>query len=334
MLTVLNPKGRDPEQRFTHGPGLPTDGGHAPINFHAYAACTDGVFHADTRKAIAEETPVLVLIRQRQRRTLDAVRALKDAGRTVWVSWKETGMAQVSKQLGTASAVAQFREIVGLADGVLAANDELLPLYRWAGDGQTNVQFVPTPYPVDFADWDFSRPLADRKGVFIGTRSFNHPSRSHLAALALGATCAKKTGSRLTVINTEGKSGLRIIQQLGLPEAQLRIADPLPYPDYLRLMAEHRLVLQCDMSSVPGQVAGDAMLCRMPCVGGNGVVDRLGFSQLCGGHRNNDKLEQITQQLLVDDEFWQQCVDDAQATARSKLSFGAVHKILAALLNS
>ena len=54
-LTVLNPGGRDPEQHF-HEPA--TSGGqeHPPVNFHGYAACTRGVFHYDTRRAIVEAT--------------------------------------------------------------------------------------------------------------------------------------------------------------------------------------------------------------------------------------------------------------------------------------
>ena len=41
--------------------------------------------------------------------------------------------------------------------------------------------------------------------------------------------------------------------------------------------ARHKIVLQADKSAVPGQVAGDALLCRMPCVGGDGAIDRLAF---------------------------------------------------------
>lgn len=51
-LTVLNPSGRDPEQHFAEGAD-PAEGEHPPINFHAYAACTRGAFHYDTRRAIA-----------------------------------------------------------------------------------------------------------------------------------------------------------------------------------------------------------------------------------------------------------------------------------------
>jgi hypothetical protein len=41
-LAVLNPGGRDPNQSFSSGAGTPDAAGHAPVNFHAYAACTNG----------------------------------------------------------------------------------------------------------------------------------------------------------------------------------------------------------------------------------------------------------------------------------------------------
>ena len=43
-LSVLNPAGRDPEQYF-ETEIKPDSGGHPPINFHAFAACTLGAFH-------------------------------------------------------------------------------------------------------------------------------------------------------------------------------------------------------------------------------------------------------------------------------------------------
>jgi len=61
-LTVLNPGGRDPEQKFEDVPA-PGQGRHPPINFHAFAACTQGAFHFNPRRAMAEGTPVLLLLR-------------------------------------------------------------------------------------------------------------------------------------------------------------------------------------------------------------------------------------------------------------------------------
>src|SRR5215472_6137845 len=90
-LTVLNPGGRDPEQQFESVSG-PGKGPHSPINFHAFAACSFGAFHRDTRRAIAENTPVLLLLRSDFRASEHALTDLRKKGRTVTVSLKETGL--------------------------------------------------------------------------------------------------------------------------------------------------------------------------------------------------------------------------------------------------
>src|SRR6266403_5065237 len=117
-LTVLNPGGRDPEQHFGDAPG-PGGGEHPPINFHGYAACTRGVFHYDTRRAIAEATPVLLLLRGDFRNSERALSELKKHGRTVAVSLKETGLHQIAQQLCDHEKLSRFMKIVGQADGCI-----------------------------------------------------------------------------------------------------------------------------------------------------------------------------------------------------------------------
>ena len=75
-LTVLNPGGHDPEQQFPDGAG---DIGpqHAPVNFHAFAACTGGSFQ---RRATAEKTPVLLLLRGDFKASERAFARLKKTG--------------------------------------------------------------------------------------------------------------------------------------------------------------------------------------------------------------------------------------------------------------
>src|SRR5213594_804794 len=97
-LTVLNPGGRYPEQQF-HNLRAPGEGAHPPINFHAFATCTLGTFHRDTRRAIAENKPVLLLLRSDFRASERALADLKKQGRAVVVSLKETGLHQIAHQL-------------------------------------------------------------------------------------------------------------------------------------------------------------------------------------------------------------------------------------------
>ena len=127
------------------------------------------------------------------------------------------------------------------------------------------------------------------------------PSRNHLAALLLARDLSARTKERVTVFNGDGRTGAKLLAALEFPAGRLRVIDRrLAYPDYLREVSRHKIVLQLDSSFVPGQVAGDALLCRMPCVGGNGAIDRIAFSDTCGFARSIADLKDIAERLLQD----------------------------------
>jgi hypothetical protein len=313
-LTVLNPGGRDPAQDFSLGVNAPNEHEHAPVNFHGYAASTGGAFHRDVQRAVAEGLPVLLLLRGDFKSTQRALVELKRQRLTVAVSLKETGLHQIARQLDNPTRAARFREIVQAADGCLAATPEAVPFY---GSGR----FIPTPYPLHDPRWNFSRPFDKRKGIFIGTREWDVPSRHHLAALVL----ALSLGQPVTVFDENPRRCRKVLKALGFSLGMLRVIERrLPYRDYLAEMARHKIVLQADKSAVPGQVAGDALLCRMPCVGGDGAVDRLGFPATCGFGRSLGELEELAARLLRDAAFYSATVTALQKAARETVSYDLV----------
>ncbi len=312
-LAVLNPGGRDPDQTFEEGPGLPDEMTHAPVNYHAYAACTRGAFYRRPAFA-ARHRSVLLLLRGDLRESQRAFAVLKAHGCFVAISFKESGTQQVAHQLSKPRRFQRFREIASNADLCLSSTLDLLPLFASVSKRAIH---VPTPYPFEFVSWNFSLPVNERRGLFIGTREFDVLSRNHLLALSAARTFSVP----ITVINPDGNLGLQRLQVLKFPEDQLRVAAPSPYPDYLRLMAGHRLVLQFDESSVPGQVAGDSLLCRIPTVGGNGTVDRVAFPDLHGGGRTFDQLVELTRRLLNDDEYYSEQLAALEKSAIAHLSF-------------
>ncbi len=319
-LTVLNPGGRDRAQDFSLGKNEPDDREHAPVNFHGYAACTGGAFERDVARAIAARRPVLLLLRGDFKETRSALLKLKAAKLPVAVSFKETGLHQIARQLSDPKRAERLREIVQAADGCLGATPETVVFY---GGGE----FIPTPYPIDDPRWDFSLSLGGRRGVLVGTREWNAPSRNHLAALVLAAGL----GESITVFDEEPKRCRKILGALGVPPGSMRILEKrLPYRDYLAEMARHKIVLQADKSCVPGQVAGDALLCRMPCVGGDGTIDRLGFPATCGYGRSLGELGDLAARLLREPDFYAEIVTHSQERARECLSFEAVARQLEA----
>ena len=91
----------------------------------------------------------------------------------------------------------------------------------------------------------------------------------------------------------------RLLSEMKFPEGKLRVIDKRkPYADYLREVAKHKIVLQLDRSRVPGQVAGDALLCRTICVGGDGAIERIAFPAFCGDGRTFEQLHSIALELL------------------------------------
>ena len=339
-LAVLNPGGHDPEQHFPGGAGTPDAPGapHPPINYHAYAACTDGSFHARLDRTLATGRPVLLLLRQDLRAGLRALRRLRKAGRTTVVTFKEAGAAQIAARLDRPADLKLLALVLAEADGLLAPTSALTdflnharPLTSAAAD--MPAVFIPTPYPVDDARWDFSVQPEKRRGVFVGTREFGTPARQHLAALYAARRIHALTGEPVTVLNTDGRRGLKNLAALGFtvgPEASLRVVPgPQPYTDYLRTMARHRIVFQLDRSAVPGQVAGDALLCRMVCVGGDGGIERLAFPEFAGHDKDPAALVEMAVSLLETPSRYERACREAQTRAREVVSFRGVAAQLA-----
>lgn len=325
-FAVLNPGGRDKDRLFSEGAGHPDDPGHPPVNYHAYAACCNGGFFRSTASVPENAERVLVLLRKRNlRQALEAVVSLRQRGARVFISCKESGSHQVAALLGDVTRWELFQEICTAADGAISSTPELVPLYRSAGCAR--VEFIPTPYPVESSAWDFSQPVEKRRGIFVGTREFDTPSRNHLAAVVLADEISRELACPLAVLNTEGRHGGMILKSLRRKNPLLFIIEaPLPYSDYLKVMALHRIVWQFDSSSVPGQVAGDALLCRMPCLGGNGAIERIAFADSFG--KTREDLAALARHLLLEDSAYGEFVSNALDRAKNHLSFAAISESL------
>ena len=329
-LAVLNPGGRDSEQYFD-SPGGPDSRGHAPVNFHGYAACTGGSFHRDVRHALAEKQPVLLLLRRDFKEAQRALAACKKEKVPVVVSLKETGLHQVSGQLSRAGTAGRFLEIVRDADGCIGATPEVAELYRMCRRTAKpeTAAFIPTPYPLTQPQWDFSTKADNQSGIFIGTREWDIPSRNHFAALLLAKNLCDATGEPVTVFNLDGRKGNKLLTDFGFPAGKLRVHEKeKSYADFLREVARHKIVLQLDRSRVPGQVAGDALLCRTVCVGGDSAIERIAFPKVCGEGRSFAEIGVIAKELLTNHNARGTAFMESQWRSMEQLSFEAVRKRL------
>lgn len=334
-IAVLCPRGRDPDQEFPDFAGKPDEAVHAPVNCHGFAACMGGGFYRDA-DAIPEKTrAVIVLLTRDLSRAVKALVRLRRERRVVVLAWKEAGAHQVAAQLAKASSVRLFRELCERSDGAIATTPDVAALFQSAG--ASRVDFIPMPYPVEEAAWDFARPEEEKRGILLGTREFFTPTRNHLAALLLIRRLAEGMGEPVTVFNFDGWRGRRLLHSAGFAPGGLRIVEQrLPYPKYLRAVAKHRVVFQLDSSTVPGQVAGDALLARIPCIGGHGTTERLIFPDLCGHGRTHEQLFDLAARLIEHPHdcahFVQRAVEQARATLSFQRGAAALENFLAPLL--
>jgi hypothetical protein len=330
-LTVLNPGGRDPEQSF-RAPVEPDSVLHPPVNFHGFAACTQGFFHRDAGRAIAEGLPVLLLLRGDFASSERALTELRKNGCKVAISLKETGLHQIAQQLSQPRRLERFIRIVEQADGCIATTPEAAEIYsrvRLKRD-PTTVAFIPTPYPMEDRQWDMSIQPDDQTGIFIGTREWDVPSRNHFAALLMARQLCQATGEAVTVVNLDGWRGKKLLDGLKFPAGKLHMIEKeKPYADYVREVARHKFVLQLDRSRVPGQVAGDALLARTLCIGGDGTVERIIFSKTNGEGRSIHDLTKLAGSLLTDTSARATLIIEAQWRALERLSFQAIRLQLA-----
>ena len=322
-LAVLNPAGRDHEQHFAENRSAPANE-HAPVNFHAYAACTHGAVFRDLKRAIASGWPVLLLLRGDFRPSERALAELKKSKRKTVVALKETGAHQVAQQLSDPTRFARFVRMVRTANGCVASTPEVADFFRLFRDN--GIEYLPTPYPIEDENWNWA--MENRSGIFVGTREFAVPTRNHLPALLAVKKLSDATKEPVTVFNFDRRRGTKLISEIGF--RKIRVHEKrMGYRAYLGEVARHKIIFQLDRSRVPGQVAGDALLCRSVCVGGDGAIERIAFPETCGEKRGDAELIEIAQRLLTNENERRAVAERATKIAKENLSFRPGREILA-----
>lgn len=293
--------------------------GYEPAFVHAYAACTGGAVFAATEKI--PPGPVLVVLRKNNlRRAVAAIGRLRAGGSKVLATTGACSTHGLAGMLGDTTRWELFREACAACDAAVAPVPRLVPFLENAG--APRVEFIPVP--VDLGSAPPAKPLADLRGIFVGTREFRIPTRRHLEAVVLADSLSRRLQVPLAVLNSEGRDGGMVLKDLQRRNPLFFIIEaPLTRADFLDVLRLHRIVWQLDSSSGPGRVAADALLCGIPCVGGDGAVETLAFPGLCGP-RNPQGLLEAAARLLTDDAFWQEAMAGAAKADSKGFSPGAV----------
>src|SRR3984893_15663162 len=225
-LTVLSPGGRDLAQYFDEL-AEPDSPAHPPVNFHGFAACTNGAFHRDVKVALAEKAPVLILLRGNFKASQQALMECKKIKRTVAISFKETGLHQIAQQLSDRKKLFRFLEIAAEADGCIATTQEATGIFRQARGklDPITVAFIPTPYPLEEAKWNMAMQPNQQSGIFIGTREWDVPSRNHATAVLMARRLCEATNEPVTVFHFHGRKRAKRVAGIKFPDQKQRDRD-------------------------------------------------------------------------------------------------------------
>lgn len=331
-LCVLQPGSREPEQQFPNYAGSPDPSLPPPLGYRGLAACTGGAVYRDDARIPSDERRVLLVLNRNLKACRQTVINLRRAGKTIVLALEKTGSFEINQWLRSPSDLTVLREICARAHAGLAITADIEPVLR-AG-GLLYVETIPQPLPVDVPEWDFSEPAENRHGILLGTWDWQNPLKRHLEALLSLRDVAGQMYEPVTVFNLDGWRGRRWLRQLDYPPGLLRVIERrLPYVEYLKKMASHKLVFQLDSSGGPGRVAGDALLCRIPCVGGTGATERIAFPELCGHGVNTPDLALTASRLLDHSHDREMAVESALNLAGQRISFNAVQQSLEQLFH-
>ena len=69
-------------------------------------------------------------------------------------------------------------------------------------------------------------------------------------------------------------------------------------------------------------------MCRLPCVGGDGAVDKLAFPGLCGIGLPAESAISAAERLLADDIYYAETLEKSRELALMRLSFSRVREQL------
>lgn len=327
-ITVLNAGGRDSNISYENGIGTPSPHHHPPVNYHAYAACTEGKF-LKSIDDIQNSESIIFLIRTDLKESVKNLTKLrkKYPDSKVLLLFKETGPYQILSALKKPADLLNLSILGKLADGFLSPTPFVSDWLKNFTDN--SVFFVPTPYPFHDPNWDFSSPFEKRSGIMLGTKEFDVHWRMHLPTLISIRKWIQGQKIKLTVINKDGKSSLKWLDAVGFRSADINVVDGiLSYPNYLKLLGSHRLVFNQDMGFVPGQISGDSLLTKTPVLGGNNAIQQMIYPEFLSNDLSYNRLLDSAEILYSSESEYAKIVADARKRADSLLSFDVVKKQL------
>jgi hypothetical protein len=223
----------------------------------------------------------------------------------------------------TPKALSALKQLFEICDGILSPTEDLCPLLKWIAPEHTPVEFIPTPYPLHLSEQIELTSNAAKQGIFIGTRETHTVSRHHIHTLAIARELSEVTGRHVTFIDSSSGKSNALLKTFDLQSKPFETLKPLSYLNYLKTISKHEIVIQLDESHVPGQVAGDCLLAKTCCIGGNGQIERM--THPCPSVQPSE-LYQLALERLKDPASRDLQVSQALSHARERCDYGLIRR--------
>lgn len=201
--------------------------------------------------------------------------------------------------------LADFKEFMNTCHLLLTIVKETKPV--WEAMTDTHVEYLPQPYPVEFAS-KFFKTRSEKKKIILAAGRVERDSISK--GFEAAAALQKKFPDYMIHI-TEDEPGVAIdTSKLGT--ARFEIHPFLPWQQQLTYLSELALVINTDYTLTRGRLQMDCAAVGTPSIGANSDAQVDLFPGLAASRQQSIE-ELVTQgaRLLQDNEFYEDCARNA-----------------------
>lgn len=248
-------------------------------SWHSLPAAMSGEFFVYNKpgwQGVFKYDKVIVLVNRDLEYVFPLVKQLKlDKKRKVLVGFHESAdcfFKQVSAYHNSESIwLRKFVDLVRESNGLC---NVMISYHRWF-EFLIKKPVFSIFHAAPYKEWNhgFTVHPSDREGIMVGTRTFNqYFRRNTLQALGISLQAAEELNTNVTWLCEDGWiPNINYLKDvLCLPIERLNfIKGPMSYEDWIKLIAQHKVLFHYDYSSTLGQLALDAALVDVPLIGGN-----------------------------------------------------------------
>ena len=313
-----------------------------PTGWHSYAAATNGfvlLYNNENwiyDKILTEQYDLAILCVDNWLEPIDTIASLINNRNIPVMLGLHEGMYNLEILLNISQG-SYFQHLIELTNTIeplgWLINIPQQTKFVWEEiQRRTNVPMFDVPYCWDIKQRNqFIVPIKERKGIFCAGVSLNTGTpRNSFYNLLLASRFSNKYNIPVSWLSRGNGDAYKYIKQLFDKPNLLTIYDEdLPYPDWLHMLASHRIVLNLDTSLVQGQIPGDCAFVSVPCVGGNSRIQEFMFPKyLCKYDMDLSASYDAIKNLLLDDKQYSTYIKGVIEDNIHKISFETTVNLL------